>query len=195
MVLGSYLSLCIVTDMTLLYLTLLIYLVQANTVQRARDVRPVFGPMLGQRSGRWASIGPALGWCPVFAGRVSTLCWFSVGPCLRRCPGTAPTLGRSWCLLGFTILCNNVDFWLFRSAYMFFFFTTYFFFYYIHFGVTYKPKWAGYYIVNIFILSLNLFVHVTIIKIYNTIQYIAFVQCWARDDVVQMLYKCFVFGG
>ena len=43
------------------------------------------------------------------------------------------------------------------------------FFYYIHFGVTYKPKWAGYYIVNIFILSLNLFVHVTIIKIYNTI--------------------------
>ena len=26
-----------------------------------------------------------------------------------------------WCLLGFTILCNNVDFWLFRSAYMFFF--------------------------------------------------------------------------
>ena len=46
-----------------------------------------------------------------------------------------------------------------------------FFFYYIHFGVTYKPKWAGYYIVNIFILSLNLFVHVTIIKIYNTIQY------------------------
>ena len=149
--------------MTLLYLTLLIYLVQANTVQRARDVRPVFGPMLGQRSGRWASIGPALGWCPVFAGRVSTLCWFSVGPCLRRCPGTAPTLGRSWCLLGFTILCNNVDFWLFRSAYMFFFF------YHIHFGVTYKPKWAGYYIVNIFILSLNLFVHVTIIKIqYNS---------------------------
>ena len=85
----------------------------------------VFGPMLGQRNRRWASIGPALGWCPVFAGRVSTLCWFSVGPCLRRCPGTAPTLGRSWCLLGFTILCNNVDFWLFRSAYMFFF-------YYIH---------------------------------------------------------------
>ena len=38
--------------------------------------------------------------------------------------------------------------------------------------MTYKPKWAGYYIVNIFILSLNLFVHVTIIKIYNTIQYI-----------------------
>ena len=108
-------------------------------------------------SGRWAGIGPALGWCPVFAGRVSTLCWFSVGPCLRRCPGTAPTLGRSWCLLGFTILCNNVDFWLFRSAYMFFF-------YYIHFGVTYKPKWAGYYIVNIFILSLDLFVHVTITK-------------------------------
>ena len=164
MVLGSYLSLCMVTDMTLLYLTLLMYLVQANTVQRARDVRPEFGPMLGQRSGRWAGIGPALGWCPVFAGRESTLCWFSVGPCLRRCPGTAPTLGRSWCLLGFTILCNNVDFWLFRSAYMFFF-------YYIHFGVTYKPKWAGYYIVNIFILSLNLFVHVTIIKIYNTIQY------------------------
>ena len=121
--------------MTLLYLTLLIYLVQANTVQRARDVRPVFGPMLGQRSGRWASIGPALGWCPVFAGRVSTLCWFSVGPCPRRCPGTAPTLGRSWCLLGFTILCNNVDFWLFRSAYMFFF-------YYIHLGVTYN--WALY---------------------------------------------------
>ena len=120
-VLGSYLSLCIVTDMTLLYLTLLIYLVQANTVQRARDVRPVFGPMLGQRSGRWVSIGPAVGWCPVFAGRVSTLCWFSVGPCLRRCPGTAPTLGRYWCLLGFTILCNNVDFWLFRSAYMFLF--------------------------------------------------------------------------
>ena len=56
---------------------------------------------------------------------ISTLCWFNVGPCLRRCPGTAPTLGRSWCLLGFTILCNNVDFWLFRSAYMFFFFTTY----------------------------------------------------------------------
>ena len=99
----------------------------------------------------------------MFAGRVSTLCWFSVGPCLRRCPGTAPTLGRSWCLLGFTILCNNVDFWLFRSAYVFF--------YYIHFGVAYKPKWAGYYIVNIFILSLDLFVHVTIIKIYNTIQY------------------------
>ena len=49
------------TDMTLLYLTLLIYLVQANTVQRVRDVRPVFGPMWGQRSGRWASIGPALG--------------------------------------------------------------------------------------------------------------------------------------
>ena len=121
------------------------------------DVRPVFGPMLGQRSGRWASIGPALGWCPVFAGRVSTLCWFNpsthqtldqcwfevgpvsstvdhhhtnigpmyrvswdVGPCLRRCPGTAPTLGRSWCLLAFTILCNNVTFWLSRSAYMFF---------------------------------------------------------------------------
>ena len=115
----------------------LIYLVQANTVQRTRDVRPVFGLMLGQRSERWASIGPALGWCPVFAGRVSTLCWFSVGPCLRRCPGTAPTLGRSWCLLGFTILCNNVDFWLFRSAYMFFF-------YYIHIGVTYKPKWVLY---------------------------------------------------
>ena len=155
--------------MTLLYLALLIYLVQANTVQRARDVRPVFGPMfgpvfgpmLGQRSGRWASIGTSLGWCPVFAGRVSTLCWFSVGPCLRRCPGTATTLGRSWCLLGFTILCNNVDFGLFRSAYIFF--------YYIHFGVTYKPKWAGYYIVNISILSLDLFVHVTIIKIYNTI--------------------------
>ena len=33
--------------------------------------------------------------------------------------------------------------------------------------MTYKPKWAGYYIVNIFILSLDLFVHVTIIKIYN----------------------------
>ena len=75
---------------------------------------------VGQRSGRWSSIGPALGWCPVFAGRVSTLCWFSVGPCLRRRPGTAPTLGRSLCLLGFTILCNNVDFWRFRSAYMFF---------------------------------------------------------------------------
>ena len=95
--------------------------------------------------------------------QTGTLCWFSVGPCLRRCPGTAPTLGRSWCLLGCTILCNNVDFWLFLSAYMFF--------YYIHFGVTYKPKWAWYYIVNIFILSLDLFVHVTIIKIYNTIQY------------------------
>ena len=142
--------------MTFLYLTLLIYLVQANTVQRARDVRPVFGPMLGQRSGRWASIGPSLGWCPVFAGRVSTLCWFSVGPCLRRCPGTAPTLGRSWCLLGFTILCNNVDFLLFRSVYMFFF-------------TTYILEWAGYYNVNIFILSLDLFVHVIIIKIYNTI--------------------------
>ena len=37
--------------------------------------------------------------------------------------------------------------------------------------MTYKPKWAGYYIVSIFILSLDLFVHVTIIKIYNTIQY------------------------
>ena len=35
--------------------------------------------------------------------------------------------------------------------------------------MTYKPKWAGYYTVNIFILSLDLFVHVTIIKIYNTI--------------------------
>ena len=37
--------------------------------------------------------------------------------------------------------------------------------------MTYKPKWAGYYIVNIFILSLDLFVHVTIIKNiqYNTI--------------------------
>ena len=45
------------------------------------------------------------------------------------------------------------------------------FFYYILFGMTYKPKWAGYYIVNIFILSLDLFVHVTIIKNiqYNTI--------------------------
>ena len=60
-------------------------------------------------------------------------------------------------------------FWLFRSAYMFFF-------YYIHFGVTYKPKWAGYYFVNIFILSLDLFVHVTIIKIYNTIQYNMFIS-------------------
>ena len=85
------------------------------------DVRPVFGPMLGPRGGRWASTGPALDWFSVFAGWVSTLCWFSVGPCLRRCPGTAPTLGRSWYLLGSTILCNNVDFWLFRSAYMFFF--------------------------------------------------------------------------
>ena len=49
-------------------------------------------------------------------------------------------------------------------------FSIYVFFYYIHFGVTYKPKWAGYYIVNIFILSLDLFVHVTIIKNiqYNT---------------------------
>ena len=113
------------------------------------------GPALARR---WAGVPCLLGGYP--------LCWFSVGPCLRRCPGTAPTLGRSWCLLGFTILCNNVDFWLFRSAYMFFF-------YYIHFGVTYKPKWAGYYIVNIFILSLDLFVHGTIIKHiqYNTIQY------------------------
>ena len=48
-------------------------------------------------------------------------------------------------------------------------FSIYVFFYYIHFGVTYKPKWAGYYIVSIFILSLDLFVHVTTIKIYNTI--------------------------
>ena len=45
------------------------------------------------------------------------------------------------------------------------------FFYYIHFGVTYKPKWAGYYIVNIFILLLDLFVRVTIIKLYNTYNY------------------------
>ena len=45
------------------------------------------------------------------------------------------------------------DFWLFRSAYMFFF-------------TTYILEW----LINIFILSLDLFVHVTIIKIYNTIQ-------------------------
>ena len=33
---------------------------RANTVRRARDVRPVFGPLLGQRSERWVGIGPAL---------------------------------------------------------------------------------------------------------------------------------------
>ena len=66
-----------VTDMTLLYLTLLIYLVQANTVKRARDVRPVFGPMLGQRSGRWArlvrrraSVPCLLGGYPLCVGSV-----------------------------------------------------------------------------------------------------------------------------
>ena len=71
----------------------------------------------------WASVmdsGPALVWR-----------WMGA-PCLlrgyplyrlRRCPGTAPTLGRSWCLLWFTILCNNVTFWLSRSAYICFFTT------------------------------------------------------------------------
>ena len=42
------------------------------------------------------------------------------------------------------------------------------------FGVTYKPKWAGYYIYckNIYIVIVIILpVHVTIIKIYNTIQY------------------------
>ena len=110
------------------------------------------GPALVRR---WAGVPCLLGGYPLCVGSVLVHVFGAV-------PGTAPTSGRSWCLLGFTILCNNVDFWLFRSAYMFFF-------YYIHFGVTYKPKWAGYYIVNIFILSLDLFVHVTIIKIYNTI--------------------------
>ena len=109
--------------------------------------------------------------------------------------GYAPTLGRSWCLLGFTILCNNVDFWLFRSAYMFFF-------YYIHFGVTFKPKWAGYYIVNIFLLSLDLFVHVTIIKIYNTIldlqvsKYSLLAALWHEETGRQLKSsKCLVYQG
>ena len=43
---------------------------------------------------------------------------------LEQVPDTAPKLGRSWCLLGFTILCNNVTFKLSRSTYMGFF-TTY----------------------------------------------------------------------
>ena len=41
----------------------------------------------------------------------------------------------------------------------------------LYFGVTYKPKWAGYDIVIIFNHHFDLFVHVTIIKIYNAIQY------------------------
>ena len=84
------------------------------------DVRPMFGPVLGRRNSRWAGIGPALGGCPVFAGRVFTLCWFSVGPSSLALSRTVPTLGRSWCLLGYTILFKNVTFWLSRSAYMFF---------------------------------------------------------------------------
>ena len=86
MVLGSYLSLCIVTDMTLLYLTLLIYLVQANTVQRARDVRTVFGPMLGQRSGRWASIGLVSRACWEGIHSVLVQCWSMSSALSRHCP-------------------------------------------------------------------------------------------------------------
>ena len=88
----------------------------------------------------WVGVPCLLGWYPLCVGSVLV-------HRLRRCPGTAPTLSSSWCLLGFTILCNhgnNVTFWLSCSAC----------FYYLHFGVTYKPKWAAYYIVNIFILSL-----------------------------------------
>ena len=145
--------------MTLLYLTLLIYLVQASTVQRARDIRPVFGPMLGQRSGRWASIGPALGWCPVGG---YPLC---VGLVLVHVFGAVPALPQHWVDPG---VCWDLQYCVIMLI-LGCFVRHICFFYYIHFGVTYKPKWAGYYIVNILILPSDLFVHVTIIKIYNTI--------------------------
>ena len=99
------------------------YLVQANTVQRARcvTVRPVFGPLLVD--------GPALvrGWVgvPCLLGGYP-LCVVSVlVHRLRRCPGTAMTLGRSWCLLGFPILCNNVTFGCLVQHRPICFFTTY----------------------------------------------------------------------
>ena len=93
----------------------------------------------------WASVvdgGPA------FVRRwvgVQLLVKYALVHSLWRCPGTAPTWSRSWGFLGFTILCNNVTFWLSHSAY-------YIYLYYLHFGVTYKPKWAGYYCKHICIV-------------------------------------------
>ena len=58
------------------------------------------GPALARR---WVGVPCLLGGYPLCAGSVLV-------HRLRRCPGTAPTLGRSWCLLAFTILCNNVTF-------------------------------------------------------------------------------------
>ena len=91
--------------------------------------------------------------------------------CLDRCWAivvvNGPALVRRWvgvpCLLGgihyVLVQCWSIVFGAF---------------YYLHFGVTYKPKWAGYYIVNIFILSLWIICtchHNKNIQ-YNTIQYI-----------------------
>ena len=124
--------------MTLLYLTLLIYLVQANTVQRARDVRPVFGPML------WASVvdgGPALvrRWAgvPCLLGGYP-LC---VGSVLVHVFGAVPALPQHWVDPG---VCWDLQYCVIMLIFAVSF-SIYVFFYYIHFGVTYKPKWAGYY--------------------------------------------------
>ena len=56
----------------------------------------------------WASVvvdGPALGGCPVFAGRVYTLCWFSVGSSSSALSRHCPDIGS---ILVFAVIYNIV---------------------------------------------------------------------------------------
>ena len=111
------------------------------------------GPALVQR---WAGVPCLLGGYPLCVGSV-----------LVHVFGAVPALPQHWVDPG---VCWDLQYCVIML--IFGCFVQHFcFFYYIHFGVTYKPKWAGYYIVSVFILSLDLFVHVTIIKIYDTIRY------------------------
>ena len=59
---------------------------------------------------------------------------------------------------------------------------------------TYKPKWAGYDLVVIFI-SLYWFIwHVTIINIYNTVQYKLYNYDHWYSRIMSMLYLCCFFA-
>ena len=62
------------------------------------------------------NVGPKWDGCPVFSGRVSTFCWFSVDPLFSALSRHCPDIGSILVFAEFTLLCNNVTFWLSRSA-------------------------------------------------------------------------------
>ena len=120
MVLWSYLSLCIVTDMTLLYLMLLVYLVQANTVQRCLDRcwASVMdgGPALVRR---WADVPCLLGGYPLCVGSV-----------LVHVFGAVPALPQHWVDPG---VCWDLQYCVIMLIFGCFVQHICCFFYYIHF--------------------------------------------------------------